>query len=141
MKSPQVNGAVTIEKLIEQLQAVAKENPGMLCVLNDQEWGVDSLNIGIERIYNADKDMMPMLMLESTYKQGLKNIEEYQEENAAEAWLEIEKEMKEDPSSISYFRSYEHLKESYKEIADAALEDIKRYEKSEKYVVFQMKTV
>lgn len=118
-----------LTELIAELQKIADENPGIVCTLNDHEWGPHMPKVKVAPVYVNDSDHV-IVLEDFTRDYTIKLAKEYSEKTAQEMW----KSYGENKGS---WESFEEFEKSHAMVKEHALKELKNFEKAVPMVVFE----
>jgi hypothetical protein len=120
-----------IEVLIAQLQEIAKTNPGISCVVNDNEWGIGDVNVTLEEV--VQNEGYKTTMSAEANQRNEDQVVVYKNMDVEKDWAEMDEETR------GYNRgSLDEYKKMIQQIIEYQEKEIAMYKKAEKYVIFSM---
>lgn len=108
-----------LKEIIAELQAVEDANPGILCTLDDHEWGAHIPSIKVAPVFVNEHEHV-IVLTDNAIKSAQDNFKKYTENTPEEMW-EIFGEDK------GMWTNLEHYRKDHEMIRAAAEKDIKDF--------------
>lgn len=116
-------------ELIAELQAIADANPGIVCTLDDHEWGPHIPTVKVSPVYVNEHEHV-IVLEDFTRDYTTKTAKEYSEKTAKEMWDSY-------GENKGSWKSFEEFEKGHALVKEHALKDLKDFATAVPMVVFQ----
>lgn len=119
---------------IAQLQKLESQHPGINCVLDDQEDGIDLPDAAIAKIYRSQDNTLQKIT-PAQYQLALKGIEKYEQKSIEHEWALSPEDFKQNYAKLGGFNQYKKDRENNYQYRKQVVEN---YHNSQEVVMIKL---
>ena len=129
-----MNDTKPLKELIAELQALENANPGIHCLVEDNEWGPNIPTVKLAAVYKENPEYEQLTVVDEVTKQHTqKTVTDYTEKSAEQYWSEMDHS-----DADQYYESFEQFKEEYEMVLKCNSETFEKMNNSVPMVIISI---